>query len=270
MSLTAFHVGFGIDIGYDELRKILLKHHLSKSQEEEKEEPQQNEINNSTMDKGLFRAQALKKYSEAINKIETNIETNDIEIESFKKNMGLQESEEYTNSNKLKYGKYMILLDESEKKNDNSIMDGKLLECIEEINIDDNFFEKISLQKMEEKSKEKINKLINKLENYDILTDGDYDYDCIYYLEKFLRESPIQVSDNDLVLEIITYPHTHRDGNNVAVGVFHEITDGCNSLYDEREHKKIMNSNLDTDLFKNLFGKNPRYMIIPNGCNCCR
>ena len=50
----------------------------------------------------------------------------------------------------------------------------------------------------------------------------------------------------ELVLQIITYPHTHRDGTNIAVGVFHEITDNCNSQYDLREHKKIMNSNLDS------------------------
>ena len=219
MSLTAFYVGFGVNIGCDKLGKILLEHYLCKSQEKSQLESQEksqlesqeqengklheqinnetnggnnDDISNSATDKGFFRSQALKKYFEAINK--------------------------------------------------NSI------------------------------SSERMSKLRKKLEACSVLTDndGDYNYDYVYYLEQFLKASPIQVSKDGLVLELIIYPHTHRDETNVAIGVFYEITDGYNSQYDLREHKKIINSNLDEDLFKNLFDKNPRYMIIPNGCNCCR
>lgn len=100
--------------------------------------------------------------------------------------------------------------------------------------------------------------------------DTEYDYDYIYDLENFLKENPIEMSDDGLILQIIAYPHTHYDGTKVAVGVFYEISDNFNSLCNLSEHKKVLNGNFDTTLFQKLFGKNPHYMVIANGCNCCK
>ena len=96
-------------------------------------------------------------------------------------------------------------------------------------------------------------------------------YDSINIISEKLEKNPIEMSDNGLCLQIVTYPHTyhlHKKGE-VAIGIFHEIEEYYNNDEELENLKQVLNSELYSANFKTLFGKNLKFMIIPNGCNCC-
>lgn len=101
--------------------------------------------------------------------------------------------------------------------------------------------------------------------------DGVYDYDYVCKIEEKLKKNPIEMSDDELYLQIVTYPHTYHLHKNyeVAIGVFHDVEEYCDGDDELEKLRNVLNTELYDHNFCKKFGKRMRFMIIPNGCNCC-